>query len=470
MIRSHNVSLEILKSGRKQEGSEYLRYKELWYDCISCIKETYSLDGSYFAYTVYPENHFQNTSDGSHGHRKETIWKEILCNECSFGGSCSEGNIYPKLNHWGIVRDGRVQFYKCPGDYCCKKPVCKERYDTCAINREGVLCGTCSANYSEALFSKKCIPNEKCNSRWMFVMTFVLAMLYALFLLFQNDLKDFLVGTPVQQTTQNYLKEERLQSANSAYVISNGLQQTGIALSSQNLSNGHLKSDNGNGATFGNNNDSIDIDANIDKNENSHDISDNSQNTNDESGIFLILFFYYFQDASIVYVKPAYADVEKHLMVTLKDIAGGLFKFQLDLSMLVSNVCLLPDVTPVLKLVLKLLFHPILFTILIVIALTAHILKKSKKERQRKFGRTLSRKVATAMMFAMLFSYQSVASSMFSLINCVEVDHRDILFLDGNISCYQAWQVAVLIAVCLCLIPFSFYIMLAPDKLGKCSY
>ncbi len=82
-----------------------------------------------------------------------------------------------------------------------------------------------------------------------------------------------------------------------------------------------------------------------------------------------------------------------------------------------------------------------------------------------KLGQKLSTKTASGMMFAMLFSYQSIASSLFSLIYCVDYENTKVLFLDGNIECYQLWQIATISVVSVCVIPFSFYIMVAPAKL-----
>ena len=155
-------------------------------------------------------------------------------------------------------------------------------------------------------------------------------------------------------------------------------------------------------------------------------------------------------------------------MLTLKDIAGSLFKFRIDLSVFVSNVCIMADVTPVIKIVLKLVFQPALFSILIILAVIAQGFKRCrKKESTQKFGSTLSTKTASGMVFAILFSYQTVASSMFALIHCVNVNGSNVLFVDGNIACYQSWQIFTLIAIVFCLIPFSFYIMLAPGTLIK---
>ena len=52
----------------------------------------------------------------------------------------------------------------------------------------------CTAGYSEALFSAKCVQNEDCNSQWILIVLIFMAGAYAAFLLFQKDLKDFIIG------------------------------------------------------------------------------------------------------------------------------------------------------------------------------------------------------------------------------------------------------------------------------------
>ena len=48
----------------------------------------------------------------------------------------------------------------------------------------------------------------------------------------------------------------------------------------------------------------------------------------DEEGIFLILLFYYFQDAAIVHFSPIYTKATDPLTSMLKKFIGGLLKFQ----------------------------------------------------------------------------------------------------------------------------------------------
>ncbi len=486
-IRSHNVSLEILTRDDDHSGHHgnddaglYRSYKELWYDCISCGENTYSLAGGYFEYTAYPHTHRPNNeardSNGNSTQASSTperlVFQQIDCHPCSFGGFCDGGNIYPKVHHWGIAKGGAVEFYACPMFYCCALPHCEDAFDACAENRVGTLCGRCAENYSEAMFSSVCLHNSRCHATWMFPVTFVLAFIYACFLLFQNDLKNFLVGQPKPPKPPKV----KLRDVVEAYV--NNVQLEDEATEAE----GEVNKTNANATNKQDRVFTVINTTETSESLNGHvthvatnnkaligqdDIQSKSSLTEKqtEGGVFLIILFYYFQDSSIVYIRATYANVENSLMVTLQDVADSLFKFRIDLSVFVSNVCIMHDVTPAMKTTVKLLFSPALFLILITTALVAQCLKHHSSRTVQKFGTQLSIKTASGMVFAMLFSYQTIAASMFQLTNCVTVNGTSVLFIDGNIECYELWQVVTLVAISLCLIPFSFYIMLAPGHL-----
>ena len=70
-----------------------------------------------------------------------------------------------------------------------------------------------------------------------------------------------------------------------------------------------------------------------------------------------------------------------------------------------------------------------------------------------------------AIMLAILFSYQKLASSAFSLVYCVPVADDKVLYVDGGVKCMQNWQIAVLFYIYLCIVPFGFYIAIAPSLL-----
>ena len=87
-------------------------------------------------------------------------------------------------------------------------------------------------------------------------------------------------------------------------------------------------------------------------------------NKTEEGGIFLILLFYYFQDASIIQVTTPYEPPEDFEIKTLKKVIGGLFSFQLHVLHLADSVCVFQGTTPEIKIVIKLLFIPTIFVFL----------------------------------------------------------------------------------------------------------
>ena len=85
----------------------------------------------------------------------------------------------------------------CPSWSYCRSTGDDLRIDSCASRREGRLCGRCRPGYSEAWFSTLCVPNVDCGPLWLYALTTTLGVMYALFLMFQADVKRFIfAGSP----------------------------------------------------------------------------------------------------------------------------------------------------------------------------------------------------------------------------------------------------------------------------------
>ena len=124
---------------------------------------------------------------------------DFPCEPCPYGGQC-DGTLHSKLNYWGYRNHNRVKFYSCLNGYCCTDRQCS-KFDQCATFKSGTLCGACKNGYSEALFSVKCVPNSQCKDYWMVVVGLLLSLVYATFLLFQNDVKEFVYSAPIGKAT-----------------------------------------------------------------------------------------------------------------------------------------------------------------------------------------------------------------------------------------------------------------------------
>ena len=115
--------------------------------------------------------------------------KDTECLKCPYGAKCENGNIMAKENFWGFnisTRPPSLQFISCPVEYC-RTPTNPSRhaYNVCHGNRSGVLCGQCSAGYSEVLYSTSCRKIEKCNDHWFWVVSFIYVIFFALYVIFK---------------------------------------------------------------------------------------------------------------------------------------------------------------------------------------------------------------------------------------------------------------------------------------------
>ena len=419
-----------------------LQFTDLVYTCQHCSNEYYSLYYGYFRHIpeiIKGRRKRSDTNDVSpppllppppppppllpYAAGATVIhhynYTNVICHSCPYGGICNNG-IQTKANNWGVQKNGVVTFYKCPTGYCCSESIC-DTYNTCSRHRHGTLCSRCKHGYSEALFSTKCLLNENCNQVWFIPITAVLIFIYAMFLLFQDNFTNFVFKQPIQkQSIMKTLivwicKSKKRKCAPEPNTVTT-------------------------------------------------DESPDEGKHMGEGGIFLILLFYYFQDATIVSFSPIYSQATDPLIALIKEFIGSLFDFQLDILVFVGNICPFPGLNSVRKIWLNLLPVPSLFIILTAVYLLSK-LRLRKHSISNKRWEDMCGKASQAIMLAILFSYQKLASSAFSLVYCVPVQDDTVLFIDGSVKCLQNWQIAIFFYIYLCIVPFGFYISVAPSFL-----
>ena len=105
--------------------------------------------------------------------------------------------------------------------------------------------------------------------------------------------------------------------------------------------------------------------------------------------------FYYFQDASLLYVVTPYSNITFNWSSSFKEIIGGLFEFRLDVLHLLGSLCMLPEIMdPVTKVLFKLLFLPLLWFILLFLSVGPCLKYKKPRMEDGKYenetsGRTV---------------------------------------------------------------------------------
>jgi hypothetical protein len=198
---------------------------------------------------------------------------------------------------------------------------------------------------------------------------------------------------------------------------------------------------------------------------------------------FLVIMFYYFQDALLLNVKTVHVNKEMRHEQLLKSILSGIFKFQLDLFELIEEVCAMSEMHAVHKTIAKAFIVPyvillfgtmyILYKWILLVkgglqshrpvttlATTQHADTDSNKK-------SFATRLSSGFILALLFMFQKMGTTTFILLNCVPVEEDKVLFIDGTVTCYQYWQYGVMIYAVGAVTPFFLVICVGPTMLQR---
>ena len=328
---------------------------------------------------------------------------DIRCQKCPRGGDCDSGLVKAKPNFWGSKATMKVNFVQCPPGYCCNNEDCIT-YNSCHGNRSGTLCGQCPEGMSESLFSTQCISNKECSLNYFFIFgTIALLVLYLVFFLYHKEIVNIF---------QSSLFSKRL-----SFLI--------------------------------------------------NERSEQRNTTTSRSGMIKI-FFYYYQIGHLL--RSAVGSPKKSLIIhNFEDVISRVMNIVL--VNLPSFNCPLKDLRAVPKAVLV---HSLGYNLLGVLCLfyltgkLSKILKKLSRNdgvalqnittrpghRRNVSKSSFSQRVASAFTYISLLMYASSAQLCLSLLHCVPVEDHHVLFLDGNIKCYQTFQYFLLAYMISSILPF----------------
>lgn len=342
------------------------------------------------------------------------IFDQVDCTRCPYGAKCSKG-IANTAGFWGRPdSEGDVSMYLCPPDYCEPSATQGVVYDSCAVNRKGVLCGRCANGYSESLFGSTCILNKECGEKNWYIglLVAVYGICYVLFFMFEKDWARFMHYLTKKFTCCSKKKnpnqpEERL------------------------------------------------------------DIT--------ETGYFQI-FMYFIQTSALLKVTiilendDIYSSVHRPQDLLPDFLIDGV-KELLSLNSLKfdARTCLFEDTTPVMKVVINSIFILYLFGFLFLVYLCSGLccIWMPSKEKPRIGVMGMNARMLATVVSLFLYTYQAVAENAFMLLNCASVNGNRVLFFDGTISCLQDWQWGVIALVCIFVIPFFATLLFGPKLLEK---
>ncbi|ELU03046.1 hypothetical protein CAPTEDRAFT_186776 [Capitella teleta] len=460
---------------------------QLSYFCESCPRFKYSVDRGSMIYRLDEgvRDYFTLMINGSsptfkfHG---TYVYNDITCTDCPYGADCND--ILRSLpNFWGYPFNNGYKFQQCPKGYCCGAHPCPGP-NSCAANRKGTLCGECIEGFTEALFSNVCLPNEVCGPMWIWPFFLGTGALYTLVLLFQKTIREFIFKWKNDALLSVFCccKSKRKSVAilnGQSKPLMDGLSKSHCDDSSTNeegvmymttlkksevLRNPYEQKPRELSEGFTNPSTEKEVVAEEDQPPLSPSHQPPPPPLTDIGAILLIIVLYYFQDAVLFDVKIANQTPEPRVRALMKKVLLGLFKFRLEIAHLIDHVCLLQGLSPWQKLISKAVLAPyivFLFAVMYIVYKITRCCCSSKVD-----GSFITR-LSNAFMLALLFLYQMLATTSFTLLNCVPIGDTNILFVDGSVECYSQWQYYVVAYAACSIVPFSFVLLMGPSLLEQ---
>lgn len=461
---------------------------QLSYYCEPCARNKYSLDRGFLNYSRSLNATLIHYTLNVNGQSPTTpaldlyVYRDITCRPCPYGGRCLQ-QIAAVPNFWGYKTKYGIRFQNCPKGYCCTSMDCRG-YNRCAPHRTGPLCGRCEEGFSEALFSSDCVPDDLCDSTWLWPVLLGSGVLYFLFLLFQKDIRDlmFLSGVKLGSFSCVHFKLRRTVNGHEAPMNGNGHQDIRSEIYPQ-----KPKPAAQNGKTPCELNE---LNSGCEETSRSFPLRESVASdpsipfpadtaaavapASADLGVsFIIISFFYFQDAQLLHVKTVFTSVDNRFKAIFRDFLAGLFKFRIEIFQFFDQYCYLRGITPTMKLLVRVLFVPYVlaqFGLVFLVYKWCTLRGTSKRPpgRNSALSTYFSTRLASGFVLALLFVYQKLATTSFTLLNCVPIENRSVLYIDGTITCYQIWQYWVLAYAVACTVPFCLVLLLGPELLRDC--
>ena len=143
---------------------------------------------------------------------------------------------------------------------------------------------------------------------------------------------------------------------------------------------------------------------------------------------YIQIILYYVQDATLfkIHLPDAKEHTENVLVKVLQfspEILTVYYK--------VSNLCFTKNTTAVMKVFLSSMFGPCIMSFLGLVYIV-HWMISRYFQKASTLSETLKSKIIQAFLLAVLFSFQKIIKGAFLLIQCVDIDSKQVLYIQGN--------------------------------------
>ncbi len=188
------------------------------------------------------------------------------------------------------------------------------------------------------------------------------------------------------------------------------------------------------------------------------------------------------QDAQLLHLKTVFAAEESKHQSMIKMVLSGLFKFRIEVFQFMDKLCFVKGMSPVLKLLIKAAVVPyvillfgmmyMVYRCIVMLRPEHHSASDQRKgdedeeeEEDAPPKRTFSIRLSQGFVLCLLFTYQKLATTSFTLLNCVPVGDESVLFVEGTTTCYEVWQYGIMAYTGSCIVPFFMALLIGPGLL-----
>ena len=385
-IFSNNYNISSLFISCTKANVKYIQKLGTW-RCIPCAQGTYTLNnGSSHISTIFR----------SKGQIESTNTSTSLntCLDCPIGANCTV-SIKSKNNFYGYKTKNQVlKFLPCPKGFCCTGSQCNN-IKSCNKNRVGTLCGRCVKSYVESFLSANCISVNSCQNFAKFWLLYCLyALIIATILYYMKNLVSLIrtISSKMSTIFQSRLEEEESE-------------------------------------------DEIDM---------VNDIVGSEEHPEKMShftayGIFAIIVSFY-QIKQLMNVDSQYKNPTIFSFFTF---ISRCLNLEI-VTVTYSSYCPMRNLDAVSKIFIKAYFMTVTLTLA---SSMNYFLSRFFHCSYLGFGKRSSLKsserVGVCLIHILMLSYKNMASASLILLNCVEVSGVPVLFIKGDMKCYQWWQIVI---------------------------
>ena len=354
--------------------------------CIPCALGTYTLNNG----SLHTSKIFRRKKQIMLGNTNTNV----TCLDCPVGANCTV-SIKNKNNFYGYKTKSQIlKFLPCPKGFCCTGSQCNN-INSCNKNRAGTLCGRCIKSYAESFLSVNCISIHSCqNSAKFWLLYCIYALIIATFLFYMKNFLSLMktISSKMSKIFQSCLKEE----------------ETEIEIDMMN--------------------------DNVGSEEHPEKILHFTV-----SGIFALIVSFY-QIKQLMNVDVQYKNATAFSFITF---ISKCFNLEI-VPVTYSSYCPLSNLDAISKIFIKTYF---LTATLLLTSSMNYFMSRVFHSSCLGFGERSSLKpsesVGICFIHVLMLSYKNMTSASLILLNCVKVSGVRVLFIKGNIECFEWWQIVI---------------------------